>query len=444
MMNEERSQTPLPPRASNGDPDPSGHGSVGGVEATPGLPLTRLPRGDGQVGASPVHFCTGCGVPLHVDDAFCANCGRSTGNPAGTAASVPQAPPPATPVAPAAGGPSYGPPGPVTGPPPTPPVVPPSPAPQGGGRGRPPWLLPAVLGLAAVTLVVAAVLVITMVTRGGDGPAADGPGAPAGYLARINSQYQLLTRSATVTGNALSTASQARDVARINTVAERQLEAVSTAYTALAALPVSPDERPAQVALVRAAGQQRRYLALLVRTTGSAPQVGLRQVPAVGREGRDTVSAYRAFTAAAPGAATTITTAGLADTSGLADALRAKKAFQDRQRQPASVDRGPGTSSRPAAGSSGFISPAGTTVCGAGQGTVICRSAAGTVALDQYGAAYYTGGSPGAGYGRLDYGRTWSHGTISCSIDPDFGTYCANQDLGQGWFRIRLQDLDVG
>lgn len=61
--------------------------------------------------------------------------------------------------------------------------------------------------------------------------------------------------------------------------------------------------------------------------------------------------------------------------------------------------------------------------------------------LDQFGSAFYSNGSPGSGYGRLDYGRVWTNGSISCSIDPNYGTYCSNND--GGYFRIRLQDITM-
>lgn len=392
----------------------------------PGSSMAMTPA-ESTAPVLPAHFCTGCGGSVNTSDAFCAHCGRPVA--AVAEAAQPLAAPAPIPVQAV-----------VSTPPPAPPSAPTGAAAANGegGRGRPGWLIPVVAGAAAavVALGVGGFLIFG---GGGDGESAsNSPAAaqPSGYLSRIDRSYTQLTRSATATGNALSTAASAGDVARVNQVARRQLQVVSTAYTDLAKLPVTDAERPAQTALVRASSLHRRYLALLVRTTSIPAATGLGQVAGLERAGQQAVAGYRDFLRQAPEAAPTITAAGLADTSGLKAALKAKR---DSQTAPSQTPSGPTPGPAPAGGS-GFVSPARTTTCGAVGGSVICRSGAGSVAIDQSGSAYYAQGSPGSGYGVLQYGQVWSSGGISCAIDRDLGTVCSNG----GWaFRIRAQDLDI-
>ena len=394
----------------------------------PSAPTEIAPAASTEVGVA-AHFCTGCGGALKASDAFCAHCGRAV-------AGVPEAPPPLAPPAPIPVNAV------VSTPPPAPPALPPAgTAPSGGDgtSGKPGWLIPVIAG--AVIAVVALGIGAFLLLRGGGGdetatptPAASQPG---GYLSRIDRSYTQLTRSATATGNSLSTAAAPGDVARVNQVARRQLQVVSTAYTDLSKLPVSDAERPAQTALVRAASLHRRYLALLVRATSIPAATGLGQVDSVQRAGQQAVAGYRDFLRQAPEAPSVITAAGLADTAGLKTALKAKRDAQTAP--PSSGGSNSGGSVAPAS-NGGFRSPAGTTTCGAVGGSVVCRSNAGTIAIDQSGSAYYAQGSPGSGYGVLQYGQVWSNGGISCAIDQSLGTVCSNG----GWaFRIRAQDLDI-
>lgn len=433
---------------TNEDP-PTGNGvaptAAGQVVTDLTEPVVPAVRPEPRFGR-PKHFCTDCGEPLLADDAFCASCGMGTGRavvPHPSAAAQVAAPPTVGATVPAAPAPQ------AVAPPPAPPVRPATPpaTPSSDGSGRPAWLLPALAGFGAVVAIVA-VVGGGMLLLGGDDGDGGGSGAsstPAAgngaYLTRITPDYGQLTRSATTMGNALSVAAAAKDVATINATARRQLQAATDAYNALAAMPVTASDRGAQTALVAAAAAQRRYLAAVARATSVEPSAGLRQVAAVGKAGRDTVAAYRRFIALAPGAATAITSAGLADTGGLAAALRAKGAFLARQNAPA-----PGrvVPSGPLADGTGFMSPAGTTVCAAYGGSVVCSSAAGTVAIDQSGPAYYAGSGPSGGYGTLPYGTTWRSGSIWCEISSSYGTHCQNPDHGQGFFYIRAQDIRLG
>lgn len=390
------------------------------------------PAGAPPVLATTAGFCPACGTPLDVGSRFCPRCGRAT--QLGQAAQLPVAAAAIAPPAPPPGG--YVPPGP-------PAQTEPSP-----GRRVPTWVWAAIGGFVVAAAAVAVVLSL-FVFGGGDSTSGAGArteptSAPGGYIASIRRPVALLTRSATVTGNTLGSAATAADVARVHTVARQQLAAVSQSFTTLSALAVAPAVRADQQTLLRAVGEQRRYLTVLVRTTGLAPDAALAQLGGVRVAGRRTVSAYRAFLRREPQAGVgVITAAGLTQTDGLRAALGA---LQDQTAppdipqnvSPLQSDPGPAVVPDGLGGSDGFSSPAGTTSCSAVGETVTCSSAAGSVSVDQFGTAY-TSGSAGSGYAALGYGRSWSNGNISCSISPDLGTTCTNGD-GYG-FQIRQQDI---
>jgi Meckel syndrome type 1 protein len=410
--------------------------------------LTGAQRAEPMFGRHP-HFCTGCGNPVGAADAYCPMCGRGTGAVTGEDLPALDGPGALGVTAPTTGLAATAPAPPAAAAPPAaPPAPPPAPDAAAGPPARPAWLMPALLGFGAVLavlLTLAGILWFTGRDSGGGG--GGGSAATSGYLRQISADYGLLSRSATAMGNTLATAAAAKDVANINTVARRQLQAATGAYNNLAAMPVAASDRAAQTALVAAAAAQRRYLAALARATSVAPATGLRQVPAIGRAGRETVAAYRRFLALAPGAATAITTAGLADTGGLTAALTARRAFQDRQ-DAAEAAAAARAAAPPVvantSSSAGFSSPAGTTFCSAYGDSVVCSSDAGNVAIDQYGAAYSTGASAGGGYGTLPYNTTWTNGSIWCEITDAAGTHCQNPSRGEGYFYIRKQDIRLG
>jgi zinc-ribbon domain len=233
-------------------------------------------------------FCPGCGSDLEADSRFCSSCGR---------------PSPLRPVE----------------------AAPAREAPSSRG-GMPRWAWAAIGGIAIAAAAVAVVLAVFVFGGGGSERAAPVRAAsprPA-YLARIRGPVDLLTRSATAAGNALTSAASADDVSRLRRIARGQLAAVSASYARLSAMSVAPARRADQRALLRAVGEQRRYLTVLVRTTGLAPTAALAGLGGVRAAGRRMVGAYRVVLRKQPGAGVgLITAAGLTQIDGLRTALLA-------------------------------------------------------------------------------------------------------------------------
>lgn len=229
---------------------------------------------------------------------------------------------------------------------------------QGGGAkgtlGLPIWALGVIGG--AVALVV--IGIILLVSSGGSSSKDSSPGQQTAYVASIKRPLDLLNRSAVVVGKQLASTSEPVDLAALNRVAERQLDVVEEARSALAETPTSPDDARAQRTLLAAVSEQRTYVIALSRASKDTPsQSSLASANRARASGGRVLSDYATFFALEPSAPNAITGTDLTDVSGLRQAINEaiadQKAEEDRA---AGAARQRATPAPPANPSSGGVS----------------------------------------------------------------------------------------
>lgn len=360
-------------------------------------------------------FCTNCGRATEPGEHFCANCGHQLldGNQAQPTQKFAQAPPNPDPGSMADAG-----------------------SPE--AASRPAWLIPAVIGFGVVAVIVAVVLVAVFAFGGGSSQSADA----TKYNAAIQGPMTELNNATISISNGLASAGTAADVNNVKTLAKQGLTSVSHAQSELTAVQAPTSRQSAQTALLAAAAAERHYLSLLVRATSQPPATAQKSIAGLVSQATTVTDNYNKFFALASGVQNVITTANLGNFSGLNAAFSAAAQQQTTANNKANSSPGISVVGSGNGSSNGFISPAQTTQCETAGSAVICQSAAGTVAIAQSGAASQIGSvNMGSGFDTLVYGRTWSYGAITCSIDYTVGTVCVNS-TGDG-FQIRKQDLST-
>lgn len=212
------------------------------------------------------------------------------------------------------------------------------------------------IGGAAVLIVGLAVALIVVLAGGSDeAPAtasaraatsrAQGPDGE--YVAQVRPHVKRLSESARVTGKALAVASKPRDVQRVSRTARQQMALVQQVRGRLADVPAGRTSRKARGELARATQAHRQYLGTLSRIAQTPTPRALKAVPRAQRQARKALTHYRAFSTQIPGMIGGITTAELADMSGLRAALVAKRAKEEQEAKKAEE------AARPAAPPSG-------------------------------------------------------------------------------------------
>lgn len=201
-------------------------------------------------------------------------------------------------------------------------------APSGGPK-RPAWLIPALAGAAIAILALVAVVVVLFVAGGDDAPAAGSAGPSVEYVAAVRGPVGRLNASAAVTGRVLTHAHRAGDLARIARSSDQQLAVIQVARRRLADIPTGPAEAEAHGALSRAAQEHRAFLTALARLGDLSAADARTQVPQIRTHIRKALGQYSAFFAGVPGAPRSLMSAGLADLSGLTQAIADKKRAED-------------------------------------------------------------------------------------------------------------------
>ncbi|MGE3138132.1 MAG: hypothetical protein AB7I08_08655 [Thermoleophilia bacterium] len=226
------------------------------------------------------------------------------------------------------------------------PGAPPPPPPDGSapsGRNNTPWIIAAVAGGVVVALAV----VLAVVLLGGGDEDAEASGGPqaaarAEYAASVKAPVARLTASAEATGAVLGRTSDAGDLARVGRMANQQLKVVQRARARIAETPSTPGSRKLAGTLLRATQQHRAYLTSLVRITDLPGAEAKSRMARVVKDGRRVVVSYRQVARQSPGLTTRITTAGLADVSGLRQAVNAKAAAEAAAATPSGGGGGGG------------------------------------------------------------------------------------------------------
>lgn len=220
----------------------------------------------------------------------------------------------------------------------------------------PRWALP-VAGAVLLGLVAA---VVVLFVRGGD-DAADAPpaaAAPAGpspeYVTAVERPVRRLTQSAQVSGRVLARASGADDVAAVGRMATQQIAVVEEARATIADIQGGPGERAATGSLSRATQAHRTYLASLVRLPDADPSSARGRITNIRGQAKRALANYRAFLAEVPGVPRGITAAGLADVTGLTEALSARER-EAQEAAAAAEDEGPSGDGGDAGGSGGPV-----------------------------------------------------------------------------------------
>lgn len=215
------------------------------------------------------------------------------------------------------------------------------------------------IGGAAVLIVGLAVALIVVLAGGSDdAPATGSPdsaraatsraqGPDGEYVTQVRPHVKRLSESARVTGKALAVASKPRDVQRVSRTARQQMALVQQVRGRLADVPAGRTSRKARGELARATQAHRQYLGTLSRIAQTPTPRALKAVPRAQRQARKALVHYRAFSTQVPGMIGGITTAELADMSGLRAALVAKRAKEEQEAKEAEE------AARPAAPSTG-------------------------------------------------------------------------------------------
>ena len=240
------------------------------------------------------------------------------------------------------------------------PVPPSEPSePSSGGLAK--WVLPAAAGAIILALVVALIVVLA---GGGDdsadaASAASSKGPSPEYVSAVTGPVRRLNASAKVTGRSLTRASREKDIALIARSADQQLVVVQAARSQIADIQTGPREAAARGALSRATQSHRALLTSLSRIDTLDTAKARAQVGKVRNQARSTLEQYRAFFSQVPSAPKGITAAGLADLSGLTQAIAARQraeaqaAADAEAAADAAASRGSGG---PSSGSSGSSS----------------------------------------------------------------------------------------
>jgi hypothetical protein len=303
---------------------------------------------------------------------------------------------------------------------------------------RPAWLIPAIAAFGIVAVIVVIVLVVILSSGGSSSQSADA----TKYANAISAPMEQLNNATISISNGLASAGTASDVASVRTLAKEGLSAVSQAQSQLASVQPLASMQAAQSALLTAVSAERQYLSLLVRATSQPPAASQKSVPALISQATTVGDDYSKFFQLAPGVQNVITTANLGNFSGLGSAFAAAAKQAATTNSNANSSSGITVIGSGNGSSNGFTSPARTTECEVSGSAVICRSDAGTVAISQSGSASQIGTvNVGSGYDTLVYGRVWTYGSISCTIDYTAGTSCTNS-TGDA-FQIRKQDLNA-
>jgi hypothetical protein len=312
--------------------------------------------------------------------------------------------------------------------------------PGGGDRGRGGLVLPgwAIGVIGVVVLALVAGLVLPLLSGGDDAePAANPPpatstnegrGVSPAYASAVTGPVTRLTASANVTGRALTGASGADDVAKVGRTARQQLEVVQRARGIVVDIPTGPSDSPARGALLRATQAHRTYLVSLARLPAFETDAAIVRVRGMRTQARAMLRRYRTFFALIPSAPKGISTAGLADLTGLGDALAAKKGADAANEAAASRSEGDRGSSSGSdfSGSGSSSGPSISRVSAQDSGSTIdisadyCDRTPGTVNDFVYTFRIISGGSIVAedSYGAS---QTRACNTISRSFSDSFG-----------------------
>ncbi|WP_217924914.1 hypothetical protein [Miltoncostaea oceani] len=220
--------------------------------------------------------------------------------------------------------------------------LPPPTAPPGEGTGSslPKWLLPAA---AAVIAALAIGLGVLLLAGGDDEPTAaagaNTRGPSAEFVTAVTGPVRRLNRSAEITGRQLARTATSAHLARVSRTATQQLAVVQEQRGRVADLQVGRSrERVARGTLSRAIQAHRTYLTTLSRIDGLEAGPAREQFARLRSQSQRTLNQYRAFFALAPSLPQGVTSAGLADLSGVNDAIKDRKRIEDETAAEADRD----------------------------------------------------------------------------------------------------------
>jgi hypothetical protein len=255
----------------------------------------------------------------------------------------------------------------------------------------------------------------------------------ASYDAAIRPSTARLAASAAVLGRALTEVARPAQLAGVRHVALQRVAGVQRDRVLISRASVATDAQPLQRAIVSAAGLHRRYLLMLVRITRLPAAVALRRLPAAQRLARSSLKAYGTYFTAA-GRPNLVANTGFADLSGVADALRSKRASDETPRPQPSPPPVVPTSGLPGLYAGSFASVDGLQQCFANDSYATCTSTVSreTVSVRVGGYATYDGRSSASGGGtRMPEGTslTTPNGLVWCESGT-FGIHCVDNTQG--------------
>lgn len=286
-----------------------------------------------------------------------------------------------------------------------------------GPDGRPPWLIPTLVGVgivAAIALVVSLVFVLA------------GPSDDEKYAEAVSKPLALIGDSANVIAGNLAAVSAPADISTLRTSVNQQLRAASRARQQIAAAEVAGGLEKAQQELQSGAKNYSLYLQQLLRASSSSPAGAPSAISRARSRVGQLKADFRAAQSIAPALAVDpIIDAGLGSTSGLADAQRKRAAQIAEQRRREEEARRQADIARVRTGS-GFSSPSGNIDCTSFGSVLNCSTANDgySIALPSVGAAYGGMGSSSGGE-TVPYGGSWQNGPFSCT-SAESGVTCRN------------------
>lgn len=255
---------------------------------------------------------------------------------------------------------------------------------------------------AAVLIVGLAVALIVVLAGGSDDGAASADAKPAAsraqgpdgeYVAQIRPHVKRLSESARVTGRALGVASRPRDVPRVARTARQQMVLVQQVRGRVADVPAGHTSRKARGELSRATQAHRQYLGTLSRIAQLPTPRALKSLPRAQKQARKALRHYRAFSREAPGMIGGITTAELADMSGVRSALNAKRTKeQEAEREAAEASAAAARAAAPSSSGGSSSTGGGNSNNGPAVEGVSGQDIGGSVAI----SARYCDRTPGA------------------------------------------------
>jgi hypothetical protein len=255
----------------------------------------------------------------------------------------------------------------------------------------------------------------------------------ASYAAAIRPSTARLAASAAVLGRALTEIARPAQLVGVRHVALQRVAGVQRDRVLISKASATTDARPLQRAIVAAAGLHRRYLLMLVRITRLPAAVALQRLPAAQRLARSSLKAYTAYFAAAD-RPNLVANTGFADLSGVADALRSKRASEVKPKPQPSPPPVVPSLGLPGVYAGSFASVDGLQQCYADDSYATCTSTVSgeSVSVRVGGYATYDGRSstPGGGT-RMPEGTsiTTPTGQVWCESGT-FGIHCVDNTQG--------------